>query len=446
MVVAAELVGVNRAELLGRMAGKFRRRESRQQAGKYVDGLMSELAVKNGWTLAERAADRTPDRMQRLLNRAVWDEAAAIGVVAQFVVEALHSPLAVVVLDESGQEKKGEHTAGVKRQYVGCAGRVANAVNVVYATYASPRGHAIVAARPYLPKDWAADPDRRQAAGVPAQVTFRTKPQLAMDILTDLHNGGLLPAWATGDEVYGRDRALREFCQDPSRDLGYVFEVPRSFGVTLSSHRRVRAEQALALVEAKDWNHRSAGPGSKGERNYLWAWIATQSPRHHLLIRRSCTDPTELAYFYTFTPAGRPVTLPILVRVAGMRWPVEEDFQTSKGHFGLDHSQVRLYTALLRHLTLSITALAICSVTAAALRQTSKTLAPPPTSPDDQPPENPGLIAFTVAEVRRLLNLATRTHLPARFHEWWSWWRRRHQARARWFHQRTRLQRQAQTT
>jgi SRSO17 transposase len=229
-----------------------------------------------------------------------------MGVVAGFVAEHLRvgdDPLAVAVLDESGQEKKGESTAGVKRQYVGCAGRVSNAVNIVYATLATSRGHALVGARPYLPREWAADDARRARAAVPAAVVFQTKPALAVDILTDLHTAGLLPPWAIGDEVYGRDKALRGFCEQ--HDVGYVFGVPCSFGVTLTSGRRVRADQALKLVPAKAWNRTSCGAGSKGDRTYWWAWIATSSDRHHLLVRRNLTDPAEVTFFSCYVPDGR---------------------------------------------------------------------------------------------------------------------------------------------
>jgi SRSO17 transposase len=440
MIEAAELARAIRAEVLGLVAGTFARRETWAQAGKYVDGLMADLPRKNGWTLAEHAGDRCPDRMQRLLNHAVWDEAAASAAVRDFVVEHLGDASAVAVFDESAQEKKGSLTAGVKRQYAGCVGKVTNAVNVVYCTYATPRGHAIIGAVPYLPQEWINDDTRREQAGIDETVTFRTKPQLALDLLTDLHAAGKAPPWATGDEVYGRDSTLRGFCED--HDIGYVFEVACSFRVQLTAGRSVRADHAVTLLAPDAWNHRSAGPGSKGERRYAWAWLATTNPRHHLLVRRSLTDPTELAYFYTWVPEGRPVTLPTLVRVAGMRWPVEEDFQTGKGHFGLDHSQVRLYTAVRRHIILTMIALAICSVTASTMRDKTSTLPPEPTSPDDEPPEDPGLIALTVAEVKRLFNLVTRTWRAASHHLHWILWRRRHQARARWYHQRTRLRRQ----
>jgi SRSO17 transposase len=442
MVEAAELAQANRADLLGRMAGAFSRREPRLQAGKYIEGLLSDLPAKNGWSLAEAAGDVTPDRMQRLLNHAVWDHEQAMRVVREFVAEHLAEPGAVVVLDESGQEKGGVCTAGVKRQYVGCAGKIANAVNVVYATLASGRGHATVAARPYLPQEWADDPDRRAAAGVPEQVEFRTKPELAVQILAELHAEARLPLWCTADEVYGQNPTLRAWCEQSDHQLGYVFGIPRSFMVRLGCGTTMRADQAVGLVDADGWNYRSAGPGSKGERDYAWAWIATASPQHHLLVRRNLTNPSDLAYFYCYSPPGRPpATLATLVRVAGMRWPVEEDFQTGKGHFGLDHSQVRLYTAVLRHLVLAIAALAICAVTAAAMRAASSTLPPPPTTPSQAPPAEPGLIPLTVAETKRLLNLFTRTWRDLTHHLRWTWWRRRHQARARWYHHRARLQR-----
>jgi hypothetical protein len=188
----------------------------------------------------------------------------------------------------------------------------------------------------------------------------------------------------------------------------------------------------------------SCGKGSKGDRDYAWAWLASASPRHTLLVRRNLRDPSaDLAFFYCYVPPGRLACFSTLIRVAGRRWPVEEDFQAGKGCFGLDESQVRTYTASCRHLVLSMAALAVCAITAASARASTSTLARPPASPDAQPPEDPGLIPLTVAEVRRLHALPTGALQTIRHHLHWSWWRRRHQARARWFHQRTRLRRHA---
>jgi hypothetical protein len=218
----------------------------------------------------------------------------------------------------------------------------------------------LIGALPYLPRDWTDDPARRAAAGIDETVEFKTKPALARQLLADLHAAGQAPPWATGDEVYGRDTKLRHFCGD--HDIGYVFEVDCAFRVALTSGRRVRADQVVTLLRPDTWNHRSAGPGSKGERTSGWAWVATTGERHHLLIRRSLTAPTELADFYTWVPDPRPAPCPRWCVWPGCVGPLE-DFQTGKGHFGLDHSQMRLHTALRRHVILTMAALAICLVT-----------------------------------------------------------------------------------
>ena len=351
----------NLNELMGCLAPCFARVEPRRQARKYVTGLIGDLPRKNCWALAEHAGDATPDKMQRLLERAAWDVFEAMRAVRTFAVARLGDPAdAVLVLDESGQEKAGEQTAGVQRQYLGCAGRVANGINVVYASYAAPAGHAIIAARPYVPKDWADDSQRRRAAGIPENLSFATKPQLAAEMVQQLITEGRCPPWVTGDEVYGRDTKLRSVLED--RRTGYVLKIPCSFRVTLPTGQKVRADHAAALIPARAWQTASAGKGSKGERDYGWAWLATTSRRHHLLIRRSLADPADLAFFYCHVPAGRACSFTTLIRVAGRRWPVEEDFALGKSWFGLADSQVRHYTPICRRLALAMAALAVCAV------------------------------------------------------------------------------------
>jgi SRSO17 transposase len=376
-------------ELMGCLAGCFARVEPRRQARKYVTGLIGDLPRKNCWALAEQAGDATPDKMQRLLERAAWDAFEAMRAVRDFAVARLGDRAdAVLVIDESGQEKAGEHTAGVKRQYLGCAGRVANGINVVYATYAAPAGHAVIAARLYVPADWAGDRDRRRAAGIPGELTFATKPALAAEIIEDLLAGGRCPPWVTGDEVYGRDAKLRSFLED--QGAGYVVKIPCSFRVTLPTGQKIRADHAARLVPAAAWQTASAGHGSKGERDYRWAWLATASAHHHLLIRRSLTNPSDLAYFYCHVPAGQACSFTTLIRVAGRRWPIEEDFALGKSWFGLADSQVRRYTALHRHLALAMAALAACAITAALARHRTSTLARPLPHPTTRRPTTPG--------------------------------------------------------
>jgi SRSO17 transposase len=427
---------------MGCLAPCFARVEPRRQTRKYITGLISDLPRKNCWALAEQAGDVTPDKRQRLLERAAWDACAAMRAVRTFVAAELGDPAdAVLVLDESGQEKAGEHTAGVQRQYLGCAGRVANGINVVYASYAALAGHAVIEARLYVPKGWADDRERCRAAGISNDLEFQTKPQLAAAIVQDLLAEGRCPPWVTGDEVYGRDAGLRPALED--QRTGYVLKIPCSFRVTLPAGQKIRADHAARLVPANAWQTASAGHGSKGERDYGWAWLATASPGHQLLIRRNLRDHSDLAYFYCHVPAGRACSFTTLVRVAGRRWPVEEDFALGKSWSGLADSQVRRYTAITRHLALAMAALAVCAATAALARPRTSRLARLPASPDDPPPANPGLIPLTAAEIKRIFNLVTRAGQPIRHYLRWSWWRRRHQARARWFHHRARLRKRA---
>jgi SRSO17 transposase len=437
-MVEADRVGEKLAELMGLLGVHFARVEPFAQAGKYVRGLLSDLPRKNCWTLAEYAGDATPDRMQRLLERASWDTKAAMGTVRDFAAGHLDdgSGLAVLVLDESGDEKTGTATCGVKRQYVGCAGKVANAVNVVNATYSTPRGHALVGSRLYIPAEQLDDAATRAAMGIPDDLKFATKPGLGAELLTDVLDAGVRVDWCTADAVYGRDRGLRKTCEQ--RGIGYSLGVPCSFRITLACGTVLRADATLRILTARSWQIASCGPGSKGERRYAWAWIGTASPRHFLLIRRSLSKPTDLAYFFCHVPDHVPATLGVLVAVTGRRWTIEEDHEFGKDQFGFDQSQVRLYTPILRHLVLVMAALAVCAVTAADAR--TRTAPPPtPSSPTQPPPADLGLIPLTVVEIKKLFNLATRVWRDTGHYLHWSWWRRRHQARARWYHHRARL-------
>ena len=215
--------------------------------------------------------------------------------------------------------------------------------------------------------------------------------------------------------------------------------MPSNFTLTLAAGTKMTCTEAVQALPRhhRRWEVRSAGSGSKGERWYAWAWLATTSARHHLLVRRHLKTG-ELAFHYCFVPEGQLLTKARLIRAAGLRWPVEETFEFGKGCFGLGQSQVRLYTAIARHTVLVMAALAICAVTAALLRDRTDSQAPPPARPDERAPADLGMIPLTVPEIARLL--ASRPTTPGHT-EYWSNWRRRQQARARWYHQRARLAR-----
>ncbi len=450
--IGAGLALRKRDELLGLLRPCFARTEPWLQAGKYLSALASELPRVNGWSIARHGRDRTPDRTQRLLNHASWDTFAAMGVVRRFAATGLaeaarrgrRGGMVIGAIDETGQEKAGEATAGVKRQYLGCAGRVANGINTVHLSYVREgTGHALIGARQWIPREQIEDPAKSRLMGLPADLEFRTKGQLAIDISKDAADDGIWPDFYCGDEVYGTCTQLREHFEATGQ--AYVPRVPSNFVITLAAGTKMTCAQAVTalLKHSRRWEVRSAGNGSKGQRWYAWAWLATASPRHHLLIRRHLKSG-DLAFHYCWVPEGQILTKTRLIRSAGLRWPVEEDFAFGKDCFGLDQCQARLYTAILRHAVLVMAALAICAITAALARDRTDTQAPPPVRPDQPPPPEPGMIPLTIPEIKRLLAALTTRPLPRRLVIHWDAWTRRHQARARWFHKRARLARDAE--
>ena len=285
----------------------FARVEPWLQAGKYVGAVTSGLPKRNGWTVAQHVGDRTPDRTQRLLNRAAWDTLAAMGVVRRFAVAGLDEAarrggrrrgLVIGALDETGQAKQGEATAGVKRQYLGCAGRVANGINTVHLSYVREKtGHALIGARQWIPAEHISDPVKSLVMGLPVDLAFRAKGQLAIDIYADALADGIRFDFMCGDEVYGNCTGLREFFED--RGQGYVLRVPSNFHLTLARGVKLTCADAVRrlLKDTRRWEVRSAGKGSKGDRWYRWAWLGAASARHSLLVRRHL-GTGELAFHY----------------------------------------------------------------------------------------------------------------------------------------------------
>ncbi|XXG09514.1 IS701 family transposase [Micromonospora sp. SH-82] len=355
-------------DLLARFAHRFGRAEPRRQALTYLVGLLSPLATKNGWTLAEAAGDTTPDRMQRLLNRSAWDPDAVRDDLFAYVSEHLGHDDGVLIVDETGFLKKGIKSAGVQRQYSGTAGRTENCQLGVFLAYAGPQGRTLIDRELYLPRGWCDAAARRTEAGIPASVGFATKPALGLRMLERAVTAGLPARWVTADEAYGQDSKFRTWLQQ--QRLGYVLAVPCNQRIPTnvgSSRPDVLAANAPALA----WKRRSCGDGAKGPRLYDWAVASLPGTidgyGHWLLTRRSITDPTDLAYYLCFGPADTEDEQ--LIRIAGTRWAIEECFQTAKTEVGLDHYQVRRYDAWYRHITLVLCVHAYLAVTAAQAKK-----------------------------------------------------------------------------
>ncbi len=351
-----------------RVAPRFARAEPRQRALAYLRGLLSPVERKNGWQLAEQAGEVTPDGMQHLLARADWDADRVRDDLRAYVVEHLGDARAVLVVDETGFLKKGTKSVGVQRQYSGTAGRIENCQIGVFLAYASPKGRTFLDRELYSPKEWATDTARREEAAVPATVEFRTKPQLARAMLERALAAEVPFAWVTGDEIYGGDRRLRVWLEE--RQVPHVLAVKSTEPLwTRTTWRQVAAKTLAAGAADADWARLSAGEGAKGPRVYDWARVPIRAlPEagwdYWLLVRRSVADPTDLAYYVCFCPAGTPLTE--LVRVAGTRWAIEESFESAKGEVGLDHYEVRRWPGWYRHITLALLAHAYLTVTRAA--------------------------------------------------------------------------------
>ncbi|HEY7712077.1 MAG TPA: IS701 family transposase [Candidatus Entotheonella sp.] len=341
---------------------RFRRAEPRQRALGYLRALLSPCERKNGWQLAELLGEPNPDGIQRLLNAADWDAEAVRDDLRAYVVDHLGDAEAVLIVDETGFLKKGTHSVGVKRQYSGTAGRVENCQIGVFLGYASSSGAAFLDRALYLPKEWAAALPRRQAAGVPETVTFATKPQLARQMLERAFEAGVPRRWVTADTIYGGDRRLRRWLEEQGQP--FVLAVPCNEPLWWHGPRDVRADQIAGSLPQDAWRRLSAGDGAKGPRVYDWAWTPLwrfqplpedQAWGHGLLVRRSLSDPTEMAYYVVFAPRDS-TGLEDVVGVAGTRWQIEVGVEAAKNDCGLDEYEVRKWHAWYRHVTLALLA------------------------------------------------------------------------------------------
>jgi SRSO17 transposase len=351
--------------LHARIAGRFKRAEVRERVRRYLAGVLDRVERKNGWQLAEHLGEHGPQGVQRLLNAAHWDADAVRDDLRRYVVEHLVTPDGVLVVDETGFLKKGTKSVGVKRQYSGTAGRVENSQIGVFLAYASAHGRAFVDRALYLPEEWAQDAARRAEAGVPAAVAFATKGQLAKAMLGRAFAAGVPAAWVTGDEVYGDDPGLRRWLE--AQERAYVLAISCGRRV-VAQGRHQRVETLFAALPANAWVRCPAGEGSQGPRLYDWAWVRLDAAvpadtAHWALARRSLSDPTDLAYYRAYGPTGTP--LEEVVRVAGLRWAIEEGFERAKDLVGLDQYEVRRWGAWYRHMTLALLAHAYLEVTRA---------------------------------------------------------------------------------
>jgi SRSO17 transposase len=368
------------ASFVRRYAPLFGTWASQDRGEQYLRGLLLGGAERrNAENLAEQVDGATPRALQRFLTEAPWLTERVIDRLQQDVAVELETPDAVFVVDETGFAKQGTKSVGVQRQYSGTLGKVANCQIGVFLGYTSERGHALVDARLYVPEGWTDDPARCAAAGVPAEVAFQTKPELALALLRAARARGHLQArWVTGDAVYGGNPAFRDALD--ADGLWYVLEVPSPTLVCplvasavppaplapgtwrsrpdLASPTTV-AELAAALPPDA-WHLEHVADGAQGPRRYQ---VARQRGREvrdgvvgrelTVLLRRN-PDGTELKCHLTNAPAGVPTLT--LARVGSARWTIETGFEQAKGEAGLDEYEVRSWAGWHHHITLALLA------------------------------------------------------------------------------------------
>ena len=353
-----------------RIAHRFGRVEVRGRVQRYQAGLLERVERKNGWQMAEAIGEHGPQGVQRLLNAAVWDVDAVRDDLRAYVLEHLGDVQSgVLVVDETDFPKKGHASCGVAPQYCGSMGRSANAQVGVFLAYTSDKGLAFIDRELYLPRAWTKDRMRCAAAGVPAGVGFATKAALAQQLLARALTAGVPARWVVADCLYGRVHHLRRWleAQGQAHVLGIM---PGQ--VVAQDGQSQRARVLVAHLPADAWVRRSAGTGSQGERVHDWACVplseeAPEGMGRWLLVRRTLHNPTELAYFRAYGP--RDTTAEEVVQIAGRRWSIEEGFAQAKGEVGLDHYEVRRWTAWYRHITLCLLAQAYLAVVRVAAQE-----------------------------------------------------------------------------
>ncbi len=359
--------------------------QNQAHARSFVQGLLRQGERRNSENIAEAIAGCNVRNVQAFIATGAWQDGALLAQMRGCVLAALADDDAVCNYDETGFPKKGTKSVGVKRQYSGTLGRTDNCQIGVFANYCSARGHTFMDRRLFLPQEWADDETRREEAGVPKAVVFRTKPELALEMLTVAVNEGVRFRWVGGDSVYGDSptfvQGVRQlgkwYVVDTSADARVWTEQPqvippgqrprpkrgRPCTQPLVVGVAKRVDEVIAALPAKAWRRVTVAEGSQGPRVYeyagVWVWFSEEGlpgPKERLLVRRSISQEPELKYHRSNAPAE--VLLEKLAAVRGTRWTIEEDIQSAKGECGLDEYETRGWVGWHHHTALAMLALA----------------------------------------------------------------------------------------
>ena len=363
----------------------FERRDQAAHGWVYLKGLLSDLPRKVTERIALRFGENVRS-LQHFIGQSPWSCAGLLQVHQGMVVETLGEADGVLLVDESGMVKQGQHSVGVGWQWCGSLGKVANSQVGVYLGYASRKGHSFLDGRLFLPQKWFAErhEEMRQACGVPEELSYQTKPDIALELLQKALARGELPCqWVAADELYGDSPTFRDGVA--ALDKWYFVEVscsahvwqekpevflpawkgrgrkPARMRLRYPEQKSQRVDALARQLPAQAWVRAKIKEGTKGPLVCDFACLRVvevrdglPGPHSWLIIRRNIDDPTEIKFYFSNAPAKMdPLQL---VRISGMRWPVETIFRAGKVEVGFDHYELRSWLGWHHHMFLAFLA------------------------------------------------------------------------------------------
>lgn len=363
----------------------FRRPEQAMWSEVYLRGLLGDSPRKTAERIALDLGENVRD-LQHFIGQSRWKTEPVLAIHQRLIAETLGEANGVVLIDESGMLKQGDSSVGVARQYCGSVGKVANSQVGVYLGYVSSKGYSVIDGRPFLPEQWFDQEyaDKRQACGVPEDLTSKTKPEIAVELLRDTMQRCDLPfKWVAADELYGDSPAFR----DSVAEMGkwYFTEVrcstliwrrrpevfvpkwlgrgrrPTRLRLRTPNDRPSRVDELVKRIPKETWMRATVKEGSKGPIVCDFAFLrvteargSLPGPEVWLVIRRNVVNPSQVKFYLSNAPADIPLSE--LVRLSGMRWPIETIFEEGKEEVGLDHYQTRSWLGWHHHMVLSFLA------------------------------------------------------------------------------------------
>ncbi len=359
----------------------FQRMEQIQKSLTYMNGLLGNVARKNVEQMALGQKEKVRS-LQYFVGQSQWQTEPALGIHQGLLGETLGEEDGVLLIDESSSVKQGTQSVGVAAQYCGSVGKTANGQVGVYLGYASRKGYSLIEGRLFMPEKWFEEEhaEQREECGVPEDLVFQTKPEIGLDLLKNAVKRDKLPCfWVAADALYGDSPAFRDgvaatgksyftaikensliWCTPPKVHVPlWRGHGPHPTRLRLSDKRKhpVPVKDLVKKIQKQDWVRAVIKEGSKGPIVCDFAFLRVTESRGGLpagqlwlIIRRNLDDPAEVKYFFSNAPVSIP--LAELVRVCGMRWPIETIFEEAKGEVGMDHYEMRSWIGWHHHMLL----------------------------------------------------------------------------------------------